>query len=85
MGMDISFNREDALKAGYSLVRYWDDLIPGEEKEGELFEWQFEGETIRQTNWGGDDNIIVQYLRNGGKGEFLKDQLERRGVTCDVW
>ena len=85
MGMDISFSRKEALKAGYRLVKYWDDIIPGEEREGELFEWQCDGETIRQDNGGAGDTIIIQYLRNANRGEYLMEQLRDKGISCEAW
>ena len=84
MSTDLYFNRVDALKAGFTLERSWDDLIPGHEQEQEIFIWQMGSRTIRQQNYSmGEVEMCVQYLRNDGKGAYLKSMLESMGIEVE--
>jgi len=98
MGMDISFNKREAILAGVITCHESRELEYGhyedDPKEGKQYrieciaEWMFNGQAIRQdcdgiNNPSGD--ICVQYLRNNGRGAELKRQLDAAGVASEVW
>lgn len=94
MGLDISFSKVEALKAGVvHMEQHWEEGFEstqlGIEQPGKVIElvcWKTgNGDQIRQETHGVDDQIIIQYLRNESRGKNLQCQLTDAGVTSEVW
>lgn len=94
MGLDISFSKVEALKAGVvHIEQHWEEGYEsthlGISQPGRVIElvcWKTgNGDLIRQETCGVDDQIVIQYLRNEKRGKDLQTQLTDAGVTSEVW
>lgn len=94
MSLDLSFSKRDALLAG--VIKYTEERqtklgtgepygTPTEYEIARFVSYEVQGLTIYQGTHGVDDQIIIQYLRGGGKGKALQEQLTNAGVPSEVW